>query len=417
MPLRRQVYAAACDNVEQVKDSCGRKRVLCTRLKEGGGGGFRHLVIVPEKLLVTHQLSSKEESVQALEETPRRSPELVAFLAEHDKPGTLFQLGNSSCYYDLPIISPGDRQRISDMYWDRRALEASHPKSATRAAWIAARDRAAPNFPRASMLSNPGTEATPRPPVDDDPAAAAIGGATLGMDPLRVHLVAHVRRGDLLLNISEVSHRVVFSDAQYVAALRLAAESIAEEEEAQCAGAGGPNWPLAFTFHILSQGAPKPNARIFSHHSSALYTHMYADENGTVHDEGYWTTAMTVGWDAASGTAPASTVDASDSLSPSSTPSPRLDVTVAEHISAPTIPSLATMFAADVLLASSSAMSMTLGSISGRGVLLLPASLSKSLPGSIIWEPNNRQLDVGAVRQAWREYRDVSDLGEWGCRR
>lgn len=314
-------------------------------------------------------------------------------------------------------ISPGDRQRISDMYWDRRALEASDPKSATRAAWIAARDRAAPNFPRASMLSNPGTEATPRPPVDDDPAAAAIGGATLGMDPLRVHLVAHVRRGDLLLNISEVSHRVVFSDAQYVAALRLAAESIAEEEEAQCAGAGGPNWPLAFTFHILSQGAPKPNARIFSHHSSALYTHMYADENGTVHDEGYWTTAMTVGWDAASGTAPASTVDASDSLSPSSTPSPRLDVTVAEHISAPTIPSLATMFAADVLLASSSAMSMTLGSISGRGVLLLPASLSKSLPGSIIWEPNNRQLDVGAVRQAWREYRDVSDLGEWGCRR
>lgn len=60
-------------------------------------------MIVPEKLLVTHQLSSKEESVLALEEAPRRSPELVAFLAEHDKPGTLFQLGNSSCYYDLPM--------------------------------------------------------------------------------------------------------------------------------------------------------------------------------------------------------------------------------------------------------------------------------------------------------------------------
>lgn len=314
-------------------------------------------------------------------------------------------------------ISIGDRQRISDMYWDRRALEASDPQAATRAAWIAARDRAAPNFPRASRLANPGTETIPRPPVDDDPAAAAIGGATLRMDPSRVHFVAHVRRGDLLLNISEVSHRTVYSDAQYVAALRLAAEAIAEEEEAQCASTGGPNWPLAFTFHILSQGAPKPNASIFSRHNSALYTHLYADENGTVHDEGYWTAAMTAGWDAAGAPDPTPAVDASDPSSAASTPSPRMDVAVAEHISAPTLPSLATMVAADVLLASSSAMSMTLGSILGRGLLLLPASLGQPLPGSVLWEPKTRELDVAAVRNAWREYREVSDLGDWGCRR
>lgn len=104
VPLRRQVYAAACDKVEEFRDSCGRKRVLCTRLKEGGGGGFRHLVIVPEELLVPHKPSSvKEVPELVLEEAPRRSPELVSFLAKHDKPGTLFQLGSSSCYYDLPV--------------------------------------------------------------------------------------------------------------------------------------------------------------------------------------------------------------------------------------------------------------------------------------------------------------------------
>ncbi|OSX68383.1 hypothetical protein BU14_2901s0001, partial [Porphyra umbilicalis] len=248
----------------------------------------------------------------------------------------------------------GGRQRLSDQYWSRRALEAAAPAAATRAGWLAARDAAAPAFPPPSGLPPPLGGRPPRPATDGRVVASAAAGATFPLDPARVHVVAHVRRGDFLLNISAVSHRAVFTDAQYAAALRGVVAAIAAEEEG-C--------------------------------------------NGTAHAPGYWASLLGDGWDAATVVAddPAAgdgNGDGGGAVRPPPTggaPPRRLDVAVAEHISSPTLPSVATMLAADVLLASASAMSSGLGTTSGRGVLLVPNTPPRGMPGAVGWGPSARR--------------------------
>lgn len=369
------------------------------------------------------------------------------------------------------------------MYWARRALEAADPRAATREGWLAARDAAHPAFPPASALPPPASTEPPASsaaadagasssvsPANAAAAAAAADAVTFPLDPSRVHIVAHVRRGDFLLGRPATSRRKVFADATYVDALRAVVEAVAAAEAnvasaadgaegaagaAGCApadatggggdtsdgdgdggGGGGRPLPLRFAIHILSQGVAKPNVSIWSSHDAAKFTDAYADENGTAHGAGYWATVVGAGWTAASvrdAAAPAAPA-AADDTTPSApaaraAPPPALDVEVEEHISAPTLKSIGTMLAADVLLASASAMSESLGTTAGRGVLILPSRPPRGVPGVATWAgwgvaESKRPLesgqgggDVPAVRRAWRDYRRVTPLGGWGCGR
>ena len=172
----------------------------------------------------------------------------------------------------------------------------------------------------------------------------------LTLDPNRVNIALHVRRGDFF----NYTARVLIPDATYA---DMATRVIVALQEMTNA-----NPPI--TVHVFSEGVPRKKTRLKDNHDVSSMDRVYADETGTRQPSNYWSKLIRrhprLAASYGVGRGYAST-----------------DVRVMMHIASDTVQALHDMLAADFFVGSISGLSVQVVRYLSRGVVMLPIAKSE----------------------------------------
>lgn len=291
---RHDILQQNCAQIQNVTDACEvpAQQIICNRVKSRNHGGrFNQIVMIPDQLLECYLQKGIDSRI--VQQTCH--PMVKMFMAAFDEPNTLFQMRPKLCFHQYLFTNFSQTASwFSDKYW------------------MNANDRA-------NKVST--------------------------MDPKRIHIALHVRRGDFF----NYTNRVLIPDNTFVdlvARIKIALDEII-------------NTNLPLTVHVYSEGVPKNSQRLKDNHDIASMHNVYVNEFGKHMPNNHWQRII-----------PNSLRFNSFYGVGRGWKSP--DIKVETHIATDTILALHQMIAADVFIGSISGLSMQVVRNIGRGLILLP---------------------------------------------
>lgn len=305
--LRRDVLKRSCANIKHVNDSCRIERVGQLRCVElvprSQGGEFDYLVIIPSEIVECNLEVGRRHTCRAKTDE---------FLAIHNNSDTLFQMASSRCHHEFTINGYDYTESfLRSKYWSFHA--------------------------RYGAISRP----PEREPKEFAIPSLSVSRA-LTLDPRRVHVAAHVRRGDFLFS----PERQTIPDAVY-------ADIVAEILHALRAAIGQS---VPVTVHIFSEGVLLQDTDELGNHNITAMKPVYVNEHGKSTPDRYWNSLLASHINRHSkGDHPIDAV-----------------VDIKLHIATDTVTAIHDMIAADFFIGSNSGLSVVVVSAYSRGVILLP---------------------------------------------
>lgn len=337
---RDDVVAHACARTEVQNDTCEipASSVVCTALRPPREVEFVKAVYVPHELAECYldRSQGKHTIDQRCYTYVRR------FLAAFPDPNTLFITRPRLCFRDYLYTNfTYTGGWFHDKYWAAHENDgaSSHihdliiPERKTNESDADALDVNVDALDNAARI-----------------AASRVAPRQLTLDPERVHIALHVRRGDFF----NYTSRVLIADDTYS---DMAARIIVALHEAADA-----NVPV--TVHVFSEGVPVKHARLKDNHDVGTMDRVYADELGRRRPPDHWQRLMrhqprlSTAYGVGRGYA-------------------RADVQVQMHIATDTVQALHDMLAADFFVGSISGLSVQVVRQLARGVVFLPIPRSE----------------------------------------
>lgn len=339
---REYVLQKGCAEVDYVNDTCEipATNVVCRRVRTRAKGGlFDQAVIIPDELAECFLQRGPEERI--LDQIC--FPVVQSFLAAYSEPNTLFQMRPKLCFRDYLFTNFSQTASwFSEKYWTGGFYSKAEGESLMRM-----RSNTVHRLPAAERQASVSMGL----PAGEN-MSPVIRTRELSLDPKRVHVSLHIRRGDFF----NYTNRVLIPDATYADIAGRVKIALDEMMDA--------NVPV--TVHVFSEGVPAAKERLKDNHDISSMEKVYVNEFGEHMPENHWSRMILrcPRFKAAYGVGRGWS---------------RPDIDVKMHIATDTIQALHDMLASDFFVGSISGLSMQVVRNIGRGLTLLPLHESEML--------------------------------------